>query len=85
MGSSDFRCAQRRDNRLRTSGFSNKSPDATLPICTTRSVADFSRGSIANVISNNAGYGFEGILEESTLDQLRQQFDTNVFGAIAIS
>ncbi len=37
-----------------------------------------------DVLVNNAGYGFEGILEESTLDEVRQQFDVNVFGAIAM-
>jgi NAD(P)-dependent dehydrogenase (short-subunit alcohol dehydrogenase family) len=36
------------------------------------------------VLVNNAGYGFEGILEESSLEQLRQQFETNVFGAVAM-
>ncbi len=29
---------------------------------------------------NNAGYGHEGTLEESPLDELRQQFEVNVFG-----
>ena len=40
-------------------------------------------GPIAALV-NNAGYGFEGILEESTLDEVRHQFDVNVFGAVAM-
>jgi len=37
-----------------------------------------------DVLVNNAGYGQEGILEESSLDELRRQFDVNVFGAVAL-
>lgn len=33
---------------------------------------------------NNAGYGHEGTLEESSVDELRQQFGLNVFGAVAM-
>jgi NAD(P)-dependent dehydrogenase (short-subunit alcohol dehydrogenase family) len=33
---------------------------------------------------NNAGYGHEGTLEESSIDELRQQFEVNVFGAVAM-
>lgn len=40
-------------------------------------------GSI-DVLINNAGYGYEGVLEESSLDDLRRQFDVNVFGAVAV-
>lgn len=38
-----------------------------------------------DVLVNNAGYGHEGIVEESSLDELRRQFDVNVFGAVAIT
>ncbi|MDT3379121.1 oxidoreductase [Labrys neptuniae] len=37
-----------------------------------------------DVLVNNAGYGHEGILEESSLDEMRRQFDANVFGAVAM-
>jgi NAD(P)-dependent dehydrogenase (short-subunit alcohol dehydrogenase family) len=37
-----------------------------------------------DVLVNNAGYGHEGVLEESPLDEMRRQFDVNVFGAVAM-
>ena len=33
---------------------------------------------------NNAGYGHEGTLEESPMEELRRQFEVNVFGAVAM-
>ena len=38
-----------------------------------------------DVLVNNAGYGHEGTVEESSLDDLRQQFEVNVFGAVAMA
>ncbi|AZD36587.1 Dehydrogenase [Pseudomonas chlororaphis subsp. aurantiaca] len=38
-----------------------------------------------DVLVNNAGYGHEGIFEESPLEELRRQFDVNVFGAVAVT
>jgi NAD(P)-dependent dehydrogenase (short-subunit alcohol dehydrogenase family) len=37
-----------------------------------------------DVLVNNAGYGHEGILEESPLTELIRQFEVNVFGAAAM-
>jgi NAD(P)-dependent dehydrogenase (short-subunit alcohol dehydrogenase family) len=38
-----------------------------------------------DVLINNAGYGHEGIIEESPLEEMRRQFDVNVFGAVAVA
>ena len=38
-----------------------------------------------DVLVNNAGYGHEGVLEESSLEEMRKQFDVNVFGAVAVT
>jgi NAD(P)-dependent dehydrogenase (short-subunit alcohol dehydrogenase family) len=37
-----------------------------------------------DVLVNNAGFGHEGILEESPLAELIRQFEVNVFGAVAM-
>lgn len=37
-----------------------------------------------DVLVNNAGYGHEGVLEESSLDELKQQFAANVYGPVAM-
>jgi NAD(P)-dependent dehydrogenase (short-subunit alcohol dehydrogenase family) len=38
-----------------------------------------------DVLINNAGYGHEGVLEESPLSEMQRQFDVNVFGAVAVA
>lgn len=38
-----------------------------------------------DVLVNNAGYGHEGVLEESSMDDLQRQFAANVFGPVAMA
>jgi NAD(P)-dependent dehydrogenase (short-subunit alcohol dehydrogenase family) len=38
-----------------------------------------------DVLVNNAGYGHEGVLEESSMDDLQRQFAANVFGPVAMT
>jgi NAD(P)-dependent dehydrogenase (short-subunit alcohol dehydrogenase family) len=45
-------------------------------------VAAFDR---IDVVVNNAGYGLFGALEEFSADDLRDQFETNVFGALNVT
>ncbi len=37
-----------------------------------------------DVLVNNAGYGHEGVLEESSMDDLQRQFAANVYGPVAM-
>jgi NAD(P)-dependent dehydrogenase (short-subunit alcohol dehydrogenase family) len=41
-------------------------------------------GEKVDVLIANAGYGHEGTFEESTMAELKRQFDVNVFGAVAV-
>jgi NAD(P)-dependent dehydrogenase (short-subunit alcohol dehydrogenase family) len=43
-----------------------------------------SRIGAIDVLVNNAGYGHEGILEESSMEELVHQFSVNVFGPVAV-
>jgi NAD(P)-dependent dehydrogenase (short-subunit alcohol dehydrogenase family) len=37
------------------------------------------------VLVNNAGYGHEGLVEESSMEDFRQQLEVNFFGAVAVT
>jgi NAD(P)-dependent dehydrogenase (short-subunit alcohol dehydrogenase family) len=59
--------------------------DVTNTAAIAPAVADIeNRLGAIDVLVNNAGYGHEGILEESSIDDLRRQFEVNVFGAVAM-
>ncbi|WHO40448.1 oxidoreductase [Sphingobium sp. AP49] len=48
-------------------------------------ISDAERGAgPIDVLVNNAGYGHEGVLEESSIDDLQRQFAANVFGPVAM-
>jgi NAD(P)-dependent dehydrogenase (short-subunit alcohol dehydrogenase family) len=75
------------------SAFSSLAPDRTCAV--TLDVTDFEAVSAGvrdaesafgpiDVLVNNAGYGQEGVLEETPLEDIRRQFDANVFGAVAM-
>jgi NAD(P)-dependent dehydrogenase (short-subunit alcohol dehydrogenase family) len=38
-----------------------------------------------DVLVNNAGYGHEGVLEESSMEDIQRQFAANVFGPVAMA
>ncbi|MGH9184833.1 MAG: oxidoreductase [Acidimicrobiales bacterium] len=38
-----------------------------------------------SVLVNNAGYGLQGPAEETPMDEVRRQFDTNVFGLVRLT
>jgi NAD(P)-dependent dehydrogenase (short-subunit alcohol dehydrogenase family) len=60
-----------------------------LDVTDTKAIAPAANGAESrigaiDILVNNAGYGHEGILEESSIDDLRRQFEVNVFGAVAM-
>lgn len=50
--------------------------------CAQRAAAHFGR---VDVLVNNAGYGHIGLFEETSIDEYRAQFETNVFGTFAVT
>jgi short-subunit dehydrogenase len=66
---------------LRTAALDVNDP-ASIAALTRRLEAD---GVTVDVLVNNAGYGAMGPLAEFPLDELRRQFETNVFAVLALS
>ncbi|MGW1712620.1 SDR family oxidoreductase [Streptomyces sp. NPDC002156] len=59
--------------------------DVTEPESITTALdAIVSRFGPVDVLANVAGYGQRGSLEEMTIEQIRAQFDTNLFGALEL-
>lgn len=53
--------------------------DASVAACV---ASVLERESRIDVLVNNAGFGLAGAIEETTIDEARSQFDTNVFGPL---
>ena len=71
-----------------------KSPDTARAVKLDVTKPDEVQAAISEAISefgridylvNNAGYGSMGAIEEFTEEQIRRQFDTNFFGALAVT
>lgn len=56
--------------------------EAGIQQAITAAIADFGH---IDVIVNNAGYGAVGIFEAATAEQVRRQFETNVFGVMNVT
>lgn len=56
--------------------------EASITTATTQILHDFDK---VDVVLNNAGYGLAGPFEAASLEQIRHQFDTNVFGLMSVT
>ena len=56
--------------------------EASIANATEQIIGDF--GTV-DVVLNNAGYGLAGPFESATLEQVKRQFDTNVFGLMSVT
>ena len=71
-----------------------RAPDQVLPVALDVTVPAQVQAAVAaaiaaygkiDVLVNNAGYGMMGAVEEVRLNEVRDQFETNVFGALAVT
>ncbi|WP_194911069.1 oxidoreductase [Catenulispora rubra] len=66
----------------RATGLELDVTDDERVLATVRTVED--RIGPIDVLISNAGYGVEGTVEESSMADLRRQFDVNVYGTVAV-
>jgi NAD(P)-dependent dehydrogenase (short-subunit alcohol dehydrogenase family) len=60
--------------------------DVTDPLSIHSAIAEaIGKFGAIDVVVNNAGYGLVGAFETSTPEQIRRQFETNVFGLMAVT
>ncbi len=60
--------------------------DVTRPDTIASAVADVrARAGRIDVLVNNAGYALAGAFEDVEIDELREQFETNFFGVVAVT
>lgn len=55
-----------------------------ISMCSAVAQVEAAEGAVG-VLVNNAGYGVEGAVEEVPLDELRRQFETNLFGPVRLA
>ncbi len=80
----------RRPEDAKTFGASDRAFPLVLDVTDYAAVPDAVRNAEReagpiDVLVNNAGYGHEGALEESSMDDLQRQFAANVFGPVAMT
>jgi NAD(P)-dependent dehydrogenase (short-subunit alcohol dehydrogenase family) len=60
--------------------------DVTAPLTITSAITEtLNEFGQIDVLVNNAGYGLTGPLESLSMEQIQRQYDTNVFGLIAVT
>ena len=84
----DLSCASRLDEALHRAGATaaKLQLDVTDSDSVASAVEQVTRDAGAiDVLVNNAGFGIAGSVEDLTLDELRDQFETNFFGMVALT
>ena len=59
----------------------NVDNDNSINAAITKIINEYGR---IDILVNNAGYGLFGALEDFTMDEIKKQFETNVFGLIRV-